>query len=245
MKKKASPAQLRANRENAQRSTGPRTPAGKVVSSRNALRHGGSAHSHVLLPGEDAERYEAFATGMFVEMAPYGSMEHYWAERVVAARWRLERLEYLEDCVLLAGLNELRAEAEETESTGAPRALAPMDEALLIGEVYARDAAGPNALEKLHRHQRHLSRELDKALRELRALQLARGDKHSATRSDFEPTPPQVNFPAPRSPQVAEYEDTCDESASFCPPPPATDPADRRRPLLLDIEEEATYPQQE
>src|SRR6516225_11504299 len=36
----ASEKQLRANRENAKRSTGPKTAAGRLTSSRNALRHG-------------------------------------------------------------------------------------------------------------------------------------------------------------------------------------------------------------
>lgn len=36
----ASERQLRANRENAKRSTGPKTVAGRLKSSRNALRHG-------------------------------------------------------------------------------------------------------------------------------------------------------------------------------------------------------------
>ena len=36
----ASEKQLRANRENAMRSTGPKTAAGRLKSSRNALRHG-------------------------------------------------------------------------------------------------------------------------------------------------------------------------------------------------------------
>jgi hypothetical protein len=36
----ATEKQIAANRRNAQRSTGPRTAAGKSISSRNALRHG-------------------------------------------------------------------------------------------------------------------------------------------------------------------------------------------------------------
>ena len=36
----ASEKQLRANRENAKQSTGPKTAAGRLKSSRNALRHG-------------------------------------------------------------------------------------------------------------------------------------------------------------------------------------------------------------
>src|SRR6516164_4405877 len=40
----ATAKQIAANRRNAQRSTGPRTAAGRSVSSRNALRHGLSLH---------------------------------------------------------------------------------------------------------------------------------------------------------------------------------------------------------
>ncbi|MDH6261934.1 hypothetical protein [Bradyrhizobium sp. BR13661] len=36
----ATEKQIRANRENAKRSTGPKSPAGRLKSSRNALRHG-------------------------------------------------------------------------------------------------------------------------------------------------------------------------------------------------------------
>jgi hypothetical protein len=39
-RRRTSPAVIAANRQNAQRSTGPRTPAGKARAARNALRHG-------------------------------------------------------------------------------------------------------------------------------------------------------------------------------------------------------------
>ena len=52
--------QLVANRANAQRSTGPRTEAGKAVSSCNAWKHGLTA-ARALMPGEDPAEYEDFA----------------------------------------------------------------------------------------------------------------------------------------------------------------------------------------
>jgi hypothetical protein len=63
----ASEAQILANRANSQRSTGPRTPEGKAVSRRNAVKHGLSGHSDVLV-GEDmdliGERKAAFRTDL-------------------------------------------------------------------------------------------------------------------------------------------------------------------------------------
>lgn len=49
----ATPAQIAANRRNALKSTGPRTAAGKAVSSRNALKHG--LHSRTLLEAEPVQ----------------------------------------------------------------------------------------------------------------------------------------------------------------------------------------------
>jgi hypothetical protein len=50
--------QIDANRQNAQRSTGPRTPAGKAASRFNALKSGIDAQAQVI-PGEDPAQLEA------------------------------------------------------------------------------------------------------------------------------------------------------------------------------------------
>ena len=56
----ATPAQLAANRANAQRSTGPRSVEGKSVSRFNALQHGADAASPII-PGEDPAEYQELA----------------------------------------------------------------------------------------------------------------------------------------------------------------------------------------
>jgi hypothetical protein len=56
----SSPAQILANRANAQESTGPRSAEGKAASRFNALKHGLDARS-IVLPGEDPEEYAALA----------------------------------------------------------------------------------------------------------------------------------------------------------------------------------------
>jgi len=49
--------QIAANRLNAQRSTGPRTPAGKTRVSSNALKHGLTGRE-VVLPNENPDDFE-------------------------------------------------------------------------------------------------------------------------------------------------------------------------------------------
>ena len=51
--------QIEVNRNNALRSTGPKTEAGKRRSRRNAVRHGVTAEIVVVAP-EDIENYQAF-----------------------------------------------------------------------------------------------------------------------------------------------------------------------------------------
>ena len=52
----ATARQVAANRRNALRSTGPRTAAGKLASSQNALRHGLTAR-RAFVPDEDAREF--------------------------------------------------------------------------------------------------------------------------------------------------------------------------------------------
>ena len=81
---------LAANRANAKKSTGPRTPQGKARSSMNALVHGLSAKS-IVLPNEDRRAYQRFARAMRRDLEPSGAMETVLVERVIQAAWRLRR----------------------------------------------------------------------------------------------------------------------------------------------------------
>ncbi len=53
----ASKEQIKANRENAKKSTGPRTNSGKARTAKNALKHGLLAQDAVL-PGEDPADFD-------------------------------------------------------------------------------------------------------------------------------------------------------------------------------------------
>src|SRR5262249_8823047 len=84
-------AQTAANRQNALVSTGPRSPAGKARSAKNALRHGLRSELAVL-PGERPEDWEAHLAGIVQSLAPAGVLETELAHRVALSLWRLRRV---------------------------------------------------------------------------------------------------------------------------------------------------------
>jgi hypothetical protein len=87
--------QLEANRRNARRSTGPRTAAGKSVSSMNALRTGINAFADVL-PDEDPAELDALAAEYEAHYRPSSPGERCCVASLVAADWRLRRFRKLE-----------------------------------------------------------------------------------------------------------------------------------------------------
>jgi len=91
----ATPAQITANRANAQKSTGPRTDAGKSASRFNALQHGLDAKS-VIIPGEDPAEYDALAAGYRGEFRPATPSETFHIDTMIRADWSKRRLQPME-----------------------------------------------------------------------------------------------------------------------------------------------------
>jgi hypothetical protein len=100
-----------ANRRNAQRSTGPRTPAGKAVVARNAVRHGAFALLPVVPGMERAEDWEAHRAGILASLAPAGALEICLAERAALLLWRLARVARYETAAVAVALDEAADEA--------------------------------------------------------------------------------------------------------------------------------------
>src|SRR4051812_46307443 len=86
---------LQANRENAQKSTGPRTRRGKDRVSRNALRHGLLAQA-ALIPGEDPEPFIALHAELKAHFDPVGTVEDVLVDLVVSYLWRVRRIAQVE-----------------------------------------------------------------------------------------------------------------------------------------------------
>jgi hypothetical protein len=79
----ASPAQILANRHNAKSSSGPKTPEGRIASSRNATRHGLTS-TQIVIPGEDAAAYEQLRQGLHNTHHPVGEAERILVDQIAA-----------------------------------------------------------------------------------------------------------------------------------------------------------------
>lgn len=83
--------QIKANRRNAQKSTGPRTPEGKAVACFNALKHGIDAKSHCL-PTEDPDSLEHLTAEYHERFAPATPEARALIDALIACEWELRRL---------------------------------------------------------------------------------------------------------------------------------------------------------
>jgi hypothetical protein len=87
----ATPAQIAANRLNAQKSTGPRTAEGKAASSTNALKSGIYAQS-LIVRGEDPAELEALREDFYTAHQPESADERALVDTLVHSEWTLRRL---------------------------------------------------------------------------------------------------------------------------------------------------------
>src|SRR5215212_4787577 len=106
-----------ANRRNALKSTGPKTPEGKDAVRLNALRHG-LRSEEILLPGEDEQALRELDEYLRAELQPVGELENLLIDRIVAAYWRLRRLGRVETGMFAWERSEELAERAEREAQG-------------------------------------------------------------------------------------------------------------------------------
>jgi hypothetical protein len=109
-----------ANRQNALKSTGLKTPEGKDAVRLNAMKHG-LLCQEVLLPGEDEEALRELSEHLWTELKPVGEMENLLVDRIIASHWRLRRLGRVEAGIFAWERYEELAERAEREAQGYDR----------------------------------------------------------------------------------------------------------------------------
>ena len=91
----ASKKRIDANRRNAKKSTGPKTPQGKATSARNAIKHGLLSQLPVL-PEEDGAQFEEMRLNLYSDLRPESQLETLIVNRLASVQWRLARVPVLE-----------------------------------------------------------------------------------------------------------------------------------------------------
>lgn len=152
----SSKAQQKANRRNCLKSTGPKTSQGKAASSANSIKHGLSSAGITVLPTENQADLDALASAITQEHRPSGDAEMFLVTQVIAARWKLARIERLE----AEAFNQI------LESKFGP--VCP--DRRVLNEL----AEPGNILDKLQRYSAAVERSIYKALRELTQLRAGR-----------------------------------------------------------------------
>ena len=109
--------QRKANRANALKSTGPKTPEGKARSSMNALKHGLTSSIYVL-PSEDPMEWESMLQSGKKSFCCIDSIQELMVERIVSGFWRLRRITHIETN-LMAHQMEKALKAANPDDDGA------------------------------------------------------------------------------------------------------------------------------
>ena len=190
-------AQKNAARQNGALSNGPVTPEGKARAARNSTKHGLTGGA-VVLPDESQKEYDAFKADYLNTWCPETLAERDMVEQMVAARWRLRRIERMEAAILN------QAFERELEILGENP-----DRDLARQRAYANVIENSKGWRSLDRHQSTLQRSYDQAMKALRILQAEREKQmFERVRQDIEASArkpvhqPEQNEPEPRIPSL-------------------------------------------
>jgi hypothetical protein len=169
--------QINANRQNAQKSTGPKSDEGKAAVSQNAVKHGLFAQS--VIKGENEADYEAFHDKIVAEIKPVGPTEILLAERIVSLWWRLERAEHIQNQVI-----DVMIERDEPSplqkdlQKWMPKNIGPDTRGagpeLVLGRAIIKDYSDSRVLDRLMLYERRIENSLTKSTRELERRQIIR-----------------------------------------------------------------------
>jgi hypothetical protein len=153
----ATPAQTLANQNNAARSTGPRTEAGKQKVSTNPTRHGLAA-KRVVLATEDQAAFDELRAQLIAHYEPVDDTERTLVDRVAEETWRLERCRRAETAFLDAAITDITAEdASLTPDQAMARLFTDRTHTSKMQLFLRYQAAIERAYHKVHRDlRRHL-----------------------------------------------------------------------------------------
>src|SRR5436190_8651336 len=144
---------LAANRANAQKSTGPKTPEGRANSKMNALKHG-FLSKEVLVQSihrkENEDELTALHERFMDELAPVGPAEEMLVDQIVTTHWRLRRLLAVESGAIVTSIDEgVQARVENLQLRAMKATILGQDPILQIVHTAMGFASQRHYLEKV------------------------------------------------------------------------------------------------
>jgi len=173
----ASARKIEANRRNALRSTGPRTPRGKKTVAKNALKHG--FFSKWLLVAhpdgkEDPNEYADLCAALREHYRPNSFLEELWLEKIAVWSWRLRRLIRFESGQIALALAEHSQDIKQSSTELAEFESAPLSSPEIDSMTDHLFLPSKEELDKLLRYEAMINRQLNHAIAELERLQRRR-----------------------------------------------------------------------
>ncbi|MDQ1472516.1 MAG: hypothetical protein QOJ99_3996 [Bryobacterales bacterium] len=163
-----SEAQLEANRQNAQKSTGPKTEEGKKRCRINATRHGLTGQFHAF-SHEDKRAFDEHCTNLMADFNPETYREKLLAMSIAEDTWRLNRARALENNIFAIGMSGPIGDATDVDS-------AEGHAAACQARVWLAD--GRN-IQLLAVYETRIRRNIEKNEKQLRELQTERKAAHA------------------------------------------------------------------
>ena len=174
--------QSAANRANAARSTGPRTPQGKSRSSQNARKHGFTGSTYTVVRLEDVDEVANLKSDLATVYQPVNAQEIYALERIALTQHSLLRASRLESGLLTTCLNQT------LDASDVPKVMMNMTLAgdgdiditraqnrnYLLGEGFHRMALSSNVWSLFMRYQAQAERNYRRAIEEFERIKALR-----------------------------------------------------------------------
>jgi hypothetical protein len=155
----ATAPQIAANRLNAQKSMGPKTPEGRAAVRLNGVKHGITAQT-IILKGESAADFTALLDSYAAEHHPATPTETALVEQLAMATWRLRRLYRAEAAFSNSKLTYIAATPAGSKLDGAER----------IGLMSGWEKDTKPTIDTFNRQESRLERTFYRALHELQRL---------------------------------------------------------------------------
>jgi hypothetical protein len=234
----ASDKQIAANRLNAQKSTGPRSTAGKTQSAQNSRKHGFSASTSTVAHLEDVEEIVELRHDLIHLYHPANSQELWAIERIALCQLSLIRASRLEAGLFTTCLDQaLGSDGEPIHAMNPQMAGLGMSEItrgqehnFYIAESFHRMTQKPHTWALFLRYQAQAERNYRRAIQEFERLRALRPEFQEAELEEILNEPNSLDQPESMEPDPAPETNPIpllvEQTPCSAPVPPDPLPAD-------------------